>query len=107
MKILNFTLLLLAAALVSGCAGPAPAPPPGNADLSAPDPILSTDRVADARTAIHLGVVRCFPREPEASFQAELERDRWFVWADFKSRALSAEVGKSDGTVMNCTDLEI
>lgn len=107
MKGLNLSALLLAAALVAGCAGPAPVPPPGNADLSAPDPILSTDRVADARTAIHLGVARCFPREPEASFQAELQRDRWFVWADFKSRALSADVTKSDGTVTNCTDLEV
>jgi len=106
-KILNFTTLLFAAAMVAGCAGPAPLPPPGTADLSAPDPILSTDQVADARAAIRVGVARCFPGQPEASFQAELQRDHWFVWADFKARALSAEVAKSDGAVTNCTDLEV
>ncbi|HEY2836819.1 MAG TPA: hypothetical protein VGI89_09635 [Rhizomicrobium sp.] len=107
-KILNVTALLLVVAIVSGCTGPANAPPPvPNAYLSPPDPILATDQVADARTAIHLGVARCFPRQPEASFQAELQRDRWFVWADFKNSALSAEVAKSDGTVTNCWDIEV
>ena len=98
---------LLAAVIVSGCAGPREEPPPGNADLSAPDPILATDQVKDARAAIHLAVARCFPRQPEASFQAELQRDHWFVWSDFKNAALSAEVGKSDGAVTDCRDIEV
>ena len=108
MRILNFTALLFMATLVSGCAGPPPEPPPGpGKDLSAPDPILSTDQVADARAAIHLGVARCFPRLPEVSFQAELQKDQWFVWADLKSGSFSADVAKSDGTVTNCRDIEI
>ena len=108
MKILNLTIFVFAAAGVSSCAGPAPVPPPvPNADLSAPEPILATDQVADARTAIHLGVARCFPRQPEVSFKAELQKDHWFVWADFKDASLSADVAKSDGAVTNCTDLEV
>lgn len=107
MKILDIMALLLAAAVVASCSGPAPLPPPGNADLSAPEPILTTDQVKDARAAIHLAVMRCFPRQPEASFQAELQRDHWFVWADFKSAALSAEVAKSDGAVTDCRDIEV
>ena len=101
------TALLLAATIVSGCAGSPPVPPPGLHDLSAPDPILSTDQVKDARTAIHLGVARCFPLLPEASFQAELQKDQWFVWADFKSRSISVEVAKGDGRVTDCTDIAI
>ena len=108
MRSLNFTALLLAAAMVAGCTGPAPVAPPGmNPDLLAPDPILATDQVRDAKTAIHLGVARCFPGEAEVSFQAELQKDRWFVWADFKGRGLSAEVSKSDGAVTNCQIIEV
>jgi len=107
-KIWNFTPLLLAV-FVSGCSGDRDARLPASmqAELSAPDPILATDRVADARTAIHLGVARCFPGEPEASFQAELQKDQWFVWADFKSASRSADVGKNDGSVTDCRDIEV
>lgn len=99
---------MLTAAAVCGCAGPAPLPPQlAHRELSAPGPILSTDRVGDAKTAIRLGVARCFPHEPEASFQAELQDDLWFVWADFKNASLSAEVAKSDGAVTDCTDLRV
>ena len=106
MKISPITGLLLAAAMVSGCAGAPPAAPPGrNADLFAPDPILATDQVRDARAAIRLAVARCFSREREGSFQAELRRDQWFVWADFKGGSFSAEVDKRDGAVTDCQDI--
>ena len=108
MKILNLTIFLFAAADVSGCAGPAPEPPPRpSADLSAPEPILATDQVKDAGTAIHLALARCFPQLAEASFQAELQQDHWFVWADFKDASLSADVAKSDGAVTECRDIEM
>ena len=96
--------LLMTAAMVAGCTGAARVPPP---DLSAPDAILATDQVTDARTAIHLGVARCFPREPELSFQAELQKDQWFVWADSENFSFSAEVAKSDGKVTNCRDIGV
>ena len=101
----NFTAVLVAAAMVAGCAGERASPPIPEANLSPADPILSTDQVADARTAIHLAVAHCFAKMPVSLFKAELVRDRWYVWADFKSSALSAEVAKSDGAVANCLDI--
>ena len=82
-------------------------PPEKAAALSPPDPILATDQVKDARSAIHLGVTRCFPRQAESAFQAELQNDHWFVWADFKSGSFSADVAKSDGAVTDCRDIEM
>ncbi|HXS05553.1 MAG TPA: hypothetical protein VN723_02090 [Rhizomicrobium sp.] len=101
--------LLLAASMVAGCAGPVREPPPldAKAELSRPGAILATDQVRDATTAIHLGVARCFPRQSEASFQAELQDDHWFVWADTKPASFSAEVAKRDGAVTECTNLQL
>ena len=101
--------LLMMAALVSGCAGDRDArvPPPKAADLSAPDAILSADQVRDAKAAIHLGVARCFPRLAESAFQAELQQDHWFVWADLPGASFSAEVAKSDGAVSDCHDIQV
>ena len=105
----NFAALALAAAVLAGCAGERAEVVPTNpkTDLSAPAPILTTDRVTDARSAIHLGVARCFPQMQESSFRAELQQDQWFVWADFKDHAFSADVAKSDGRVTNCWDIEV
>jgi hypothetical protein len=108
MKILDLTIFLFAAASISGCTGQArmlPRIPSG--DLSAPEPILGTDQVKDAKTAIHLALARCFPKEPEALFQAELQKDHWFVWSDSNSGSFSADVAKNDGAVSGCQNIEM
>ena len=107
MRLWNFTALL-AAAMVAGCAGPAPVPPEiANVGLSPPGTLVAGDQVRDAKTAIRLGVARCFPRQAESAFQAELVDDHWFVWADTKTASYSAEVAKSNGAVRDCTTLQI